>query len=256
MTENEYLKALITAAGGETDSLPDKLKSTLYECLIGCVQNGVSKCIVGVKDDSGNIVFSKTVAEIVDLGSDILKYDVTYIENKTKYTATAVTSTNDSMLYIDFNSTGDTSNKLISMFFNKNTGAIRIVTRNSYLMQNFPIPTGVSGTKYLTTDGNGYVLSDPPKAQSLLVLSNNGVLVPAQTLSFAEVVNVILNTQVFESYIMVVESGGGVPTEATSYRCVQIFNIDDAANVYGIFSSGSGANIKWDASGNVTYTTD
>lgn len=40
MTENEYLKALITAAGGDPDKLPDNLKSTYYKCLIDCMNKG------------------------------------------------------------------------------------------------------------------------------------------------------------------------------------------------------------------------
>lgn len=40
MTENEYMRALITAAGGDPDKLPDNLKSSYYKCLIDCLNNG------------------------------------------------------------------------------------------------------------------------------------------------------------------------------------------------------------------------
>lgn len=40
MTENEYLKAMITAAGGDPDKLPNNLKSSYYKCLIDCMNKG------------------------------------------------------------------------------------------------------------------------------------------------------------------------------------------------------------------------
>lgn len=40
MTEIEFLHEMVKAAGGNPDMLQDKLKSTYYECLINCLNNG------------------------------------------------------------------------------------------------------------------------------------------------------------------------------------------------------------------------
>lgn len=40
MTENEFMREMIKAAGGDPDKLPDRLKSTYYQCLIDCMNSG------------------------------------------------------------------------------------------------------------------------------------------------------------------------------------------------------------------------
>lgn len=40
MTENEFMREMIKAAGGDPDKLPDRLKSTYYQCLIDCMNKG------------------------------------------------------------------------------------------------------------------------------------------------------------------------------------------------------------------------
>lgn len=283
MTEIEFLHEMVKAAGGDPNMLKDKLKSTYYECIINCLNNGGGsgsgstgggndKVIVG-EEVGETITFSKPASEIYELGSDLLKeYDLTLVITSTLYRACYThgkSTTADGRTWLNvifasfYNVSGDEIQYLTVKFYKD--GAIERGIVSSVRLPNLPTPNNaVVGTnsgdtvKLLASVNGNYTLINYDKTANnptLVAVEQNGALFPVITGTLAEIsadmfakTNGSLNLIVMQD--MISETAANT---YLVYHLARMENMSDASNMRAIFSNGIDKNIEMNAAGNFFY---
>ena len=218
------------------------------------------KFIVGVKDGT-KITFSKTAAEIYDIGKDLLNYEVVLIDDTKLYRATAIltysTAETSKFMTVGFVSYVDTDIHYYRISFYKTSNTISYSQPYGVKrLYDIPNPQGYSKQKYLVINDGKYELSDGnrPDNPVLMAALSDGVLIKQGATALPTIAQNMMESYNVSLLLVVVELNSSMSYEnVTIYQAVKICNVSDATNMYAIFANGIDKNIKMDAEGNFSY---
>lgn len=217
-------------------------------------EGGNNNRIIGTKNNN-TIEFSKTAAEIYELGYDLLNYDAVLIEDRKLYRAVAIKGSYEEYISVEFKNITEGFYTSYYIRFNKNGTISHTIAHNNTNISDIPSPINDSKRRYLISLNGSYKLVDTVVDTDSTVLyagdTENGLEL-AVPVTIEYLMNNMNIGTISHSKLSVNVIRNDTLVGFSTYHFAK-FGATDTGDMYVNFTNDTGTNIRMNSDGSLSY---